>query len=503
MVLFLLPTFAATDVLSRWAPPRLVSIPALLILAALVSVVLFNEIEAFLLWDLRRREVGGAAELSRHRTRLLSSFIAINIFFWFADPTLGLWGGSGGQLLRSLVLVVSAAWLVRGWSRDADVYRRELLSISLRKQLQPFESQLSSALDGRSLSDLTPSEVFLLARVLPEQQRQLAATIYRNVLGDMFRSGRLDSASALLYLQELRDSLNLDEEEHHFAMRELALLEPHLMTQSAKQQLAEDLRAQAAKQAVADLLDVGSPAGSSALDGLTARQRQRLERIRRLSGLDDDEWSGLLDSFFGDRPGHSPMLDRALSALEHLLVSRESLERCSHEDPMLHPLMVAIDLQILSVLSQLLPSLNEALPAAVQARWSRLRQAFHVGLDARLALRGLTMPALSMELDTQSIALDAPWPPVPRLEDVLRELWQDPDPLTAAWSLRCLERHDAAQAEALERQCRLGASASSAVRQLRGDGSDLLGNERSWREMLLADPAARQCTPSALMQRVA
>ena len=502
MVLLSFQAASSVNVLSRWAPPRLISIPALLIFAALVSVVLFNEIEALLLWDLRRRKVAGAVELSRHRTRLLSSFLAINIFFWFADPTLGLWGGSGGQLLRSLVLVVSAAWLLRGWKRTADVYRRELLSISLRKQLQPYESQLRSALDGRSLSDLTASEVFLLARVLPEQHKQVAAAIYRNVLEDLFRSGRLDSASALLYLQELRDSLNLDEQEHHAAMRELALREPHLIVHSAKQQLAEDLRSRAAKEAVADLLDVGSPAGPSSLDGLTARQRQRLEGIRRMSGLDDDEWSGLLASFAGDNPGQSPMLDRAFSALEHLLVSRERLEGCRHEDSLLQPLVVAIDLQILSVLCQLFPAINDDMPLSAQARWWRLRQALHDGLEARLALRGLTVPVLSQSQDPRSIQLASPWPPLPSLGDVLRELWQDPDPATAAWSLRCLERHDVAQAQALERQPRLGASVSGAVRQLRGEADELLRHERSWREMLLSDPAARQCTPAALMQRV-
>jgi len=304
----LLQSFGFTaQVVSRWAPPRLITIPAILVLAALASVVFFNEVESLLRWELRRRKVGGFVELARHRTRLLSSFVAINIFFWFADPTLGLWAGAGGQLVRSLVLIVSAVWLARGWTRNADIYRRELLSISLRKQLKPFEAQLLKVLEGRSLQDLTASEVFLLARVLPEQQKQLAAIIYRNVLEDMFRSGRLDNASALPYLRELRDSLNLDEEEHHSAVQELAMREPHLMANTAKQQLTEDLRTQAAKESVADLFDVVNGAFASSLDGLTERQRRSLERIRLMSGLDDAEWSGILESFVSGAPAQSPL----------------------------------------------------------------------------------------------------------------------------------------------------------------------------------------------------
>lgn len=297
------------EVVSRWAPPRLISIPAILVLAALISVVLFNEIEAFLCWELRRRKVYGARELARHRTRLLSSFAAINIFFWFADPTLGLWAGVGGQLLRSLVLVVSAVWLARGWMRSADLYRRELLSVSLRKQLRPFEPQLVGALEGRSLADLTPSEVFLLARVLPDQQKQLASTMYGGVLEELFRSGRVDGASALIYFRELRDSLGLDDQAHHAAMQELARREPQLVNGTANHQLAEDLRVQAAKEAVADVLDAGRPTDLSFFDGLSSRQREQLERIRCMSGLDDDAWSDLLSCFSVENADQLPLLD--------------------------------------------------------------------------------------------------------------------------------------------------------------------------------------------------
>lgn len=301
--MFLLRAFAITEqIVSRWAPPRLITIPALLVLAALASVVFFNEVESLLCWELRRRHVSGYVDLARHRTRLVSSFVAINIFFWFADPTLGLWSGIGGQLVRSLVLVVTAVWLARGWSRNGDIYRRELLSISLRKQLKPFEAQLLDALDGRSLQELTASEVFLLARVLPGQQKQLAASIYRNVLEDMFRSGRLDVASALTYLQELRHSLGVDEHEHDLAVQELAMHDPRLMANTAKQQWSESLRMQAAKEAVSDLLDAGDGDSFLSLDSLTDRQRQSLLRIRLMTGLDDYEWSTMLKPFVKELP---------------------------------------------------------------------------------------------------------------------------------------------------------------------------------------------------------
>jgi hypothetical protein len=81
-----------------------------------------------------------AAAVAGHRTRLAATFLALNIFFWFADPSLGLLGPRGGQLIRSLVLVVSGMWLYRGWSRDKATYTRESTSASLRKQLADWEA---------------------------------------------------------------------------------------------------------------------------------------------------------------------------------------------------------------------------------------------------------------------------------------------------------------------------------------------------------------------------
>lgn len=85
--------------------PRLVSVPLLLLLGCAASILLFA---------LLRR-----AGLSLHRTRLLATASAIWIFFWFSDPTLGLWNGWPFHALQVLVAVVSLRWLLWGWGREA------------------------------------------------------------------------------------------------------------------------------------------------------------------------------------------------------------------------------------------------------------------------------------------------------------------------------------------------------------------------------------------------
>ncbi|MGB7563480.1 MAG: hypothetical protein WBM08_01890 [Prochlorococcaceae cyanobacterium] len=219
----------ASRALTPWEPPRLISIPLLLVLAGVTSFVLLRELEVLIRNRLITTGLSEAADLARQRTRSLASFLAINIFFWFADPTLGLFAGIGGQIVRSLVLVVSAMALARTWNRSAGTYRRESTSASLRKQLQPLLPQLREALDGRSLEELSPSEVFTLAKVLPAHLKHNNLNLYRQVLEDLWRSSRLDLATSLGQLEELRQALGLQEGDHHTVIRELTGSDPSLL----------------------------------------------------------------------------------------------------------------------------------------------------------------------------------------------------------------------------------------------------------------------------------
>ncbi|HEY9753271.1 MAG TPA: hypothetical protein V6C46_09990 [Coleofasciculaceae cyanobacterium] len=106
--------------------PRLLAVPLLLLLGAFLSERFFCAIQAVFCLCLRRnfrREQ--AQHLAAHRTRLLSTFCAVNFFFAFSDPSLGLASGQVGRIIRSVVLIVSALWLARGWRRDFDTYMGE------------------------------------------------------------------------------------------------------------------------------------------------------------------------------------------------------------------------------------------------------------------------------------------------------------------------------------------------------------------------------------------
>lgn len=166
--------------------PRLISLPLLLVVGGTISVILFNLIEYLIGYNLRRNR-NKYEELAGNRTRLLSSFIAVNIFFWFADPSLGLLGPKVGQIIRSIVLVASGMWLYRGWFRNKLMYQRESMSGNLRKKLNIAFPNFGRLKDGRSLRDLNSDEIYILAKIMPGYVNKVKKNIYREMIMDIFR----------------------------------------------------------------------------------------------------------------------------------------------------------------------------------------------------------------------------------------------------------------------------------------------------------------------------
>jgi hypothetical protein len=384
--------------------PRLLEIPLLLTAAAALSALLFGGFERLLNKLYEHRGLGEPRERAVQRTRLLASFVAINCFFWFVDPFQGALGHELGELLRSLVLVASAISLFRSWGRDQATYRRESASEGLRRQLRELPG-LEDALDGRALEALSPQEVFTLVKAMPAMGRQQGRGIYRDVMAEMLRTGRLDRASALLELQELRQTLQLDESDHHAAVRILASEQPDLLERDHLQRQVDDLRFEAAHEAIEDLLRLaGMPVLE--LERLQPALRERLEHLQQESGLDEAQWSAVLKSF-----GPQGELER--QRLEGLRANwlqevglRMHLSELAVADPLLQPLVHVMALRTES------PRRD---------------------LDARLTAAGLEpLPA----------ALPDVVPAAAELDQAFDLLWRDPDPDTAGWVLMLARERD-------------------------------------------------------------
>ena len=160
------------------------------------SYYLFTYLEKSILKVYEFRGFNDSDYVSKSHTRLLSSFLAINAFFWFVDPSQGLIGVHGGQLIRSIVLVVSSIVLFRSWKRDPATYRRESTSDSLRRQLQSLPD-IEKYLEGRRIDELSSESIYTLAKALPNAIKSKTNEIYKGVVTDLFKSGSLNRAAAL------------------------------------------------------------------------------------------------------------------------------------------------------------------------------------------------------------------------------------------------------------------------------------------------------------------
>lgn len=433
--------------------PRLFTLPALLVLAGCISVAIFSLVERFLSARFgQAMPAERSRELARHRTRLLATFLAVNGFFWFADPSLGALSGLTGQLIRSVVLGVTGMWFYRGWYRERSTYKRESTTNSLRKQLAKLLPDLEHHLEGRSLAELSANEVYTLVKVLPAQVGKTKRQIYGSVLEDLFSSGRLERAESLVQLEELRQSLGLVDEDHYAAIREFAISNPRILDLGQLQLDSRSLRQQAACEALEDLVH-GSDNPRSVLSN--PRQQEVLEKIRCQFGLDHLSWNEILAQF---GPGSSFALaeiEREITALGQQLAARQSLAGAADQEPLLNPLLPVMDRRIGSCYVAIQKTINahkenQSMSAALELLCPYFPPTVLVELHRR------DESLMSPGHDTETPALGA----LPDPADVIDSLWNDPDPDTARWVLWVQSKRSPQRAEALLRQARPdGASA--------------------------------------------
>jgi len=373
--------------------PRLIAIPAGLSLGAWGSVQLFGGLQRLLEKRLGSADPERSRGIAIHRTRLIATLVALNLFFFFKSNVFPVAGLAGERTLQFFVAALTAVWLFRSWYRDEGLYRRESTSDSLRRQLSKLPG-LEQALEGRQLAELSPLEVFTLAKALPVMSLQRARDVYQGVMKDLLRTGRISTATSLLQLDELRRNLNLEEQDHHVVVRKLAAEDRGLITMDGLERQRHNLRQDAAREALHQFLNL---AGLEVLQPqqLSSQQQLQLEQVRKNSGLGDEEWGTVIDEFGPHGELEQERLMERWQRLQRELGLARMLQREADSWPLLSPLARAMADRNRSLQDQ---------------------------LEERFEAAGLPVPA-------------EPTTAEGTLEDALDLLWQDPDPDTAGWVL--------------------------------------------------------------------
>jgi len=202
--------------------PKLVAVPLTFAFFIGMSCLICTKLEKAYKASLRKKDPSISHEQVLHRVFSICTFLAFNIFFIYGGrPEILRLPVFWQFLFQAVVALVSSIWLYQTWGRSSEQYTKESLVDKLRRQLNKLSLDFSQFLDGRSVEQLKPDEVYVLAKTLPGATRQNRLQIYKGVLREAIQAGHVNSASSLDVLKQMRQELDINEEQHYQVLAEL------------------------------------------------------------------------------------------------------------------------------------------------------------------------------------------------------------------------------------------------------------------------------------------
>ena len=171
-------------------------------------------------------------EQAQHTAFTLFTIASFWTFFSYgARPSLNRLPTPLLMAFNALIILVGFLWLYRTLHRTQSQYKRENMANSLRKQLQKMSFD-RSLLEGRSLDELKPDEIYTLVKVLQGVSQQVRLQTYHDVVLDLLRQQAVSAASSFGFCRQLRQELQITDAEHFAAIEAIAATSPELLSSS-------------------------------------------------------------------------------------------------------------------------------------------------------------------------------------------------------------------------------------------------------------------------------
>ena len=204
--------------------PKIIAVPLVIGLAVGLSIMLWSLLEKAYFRLAARWSLPWSHTQLTHHVLTVSAFASINTFYLFGGrPMLSQLSDPAVRAVDIAVVLLSTVWLVRSLRRSWPTYRQESVSGNLRQQLSGLQIDFPKLLDGRDLNQLTPGEVYVLARTLPEFDQTRRLDTYKTVIEELLRNQQLDDPDNNELLAEMRSTLGLSEAEHQQILLDLGL----------------------------------------------------------------------------------------------------------------------------------------------------------------------------------------------------------------------------------------------------------------------------------------
>ncbi|MGI8503465.1 MAG: FHA domain-containing protein [Hassallia sp.] len=305
--------------------PKLIAAPLTLAVFAIASYFLTVGLEKAYRAYLHSKNKYLNEEQVLHAIFVVCVFVSFNVFFMFGGrPNISLLPGWAILGLNGIIIIVSTLWLYRSLTRSRERYSRESLATNLRRQLNKLAVDWSKLLEGRSLQDLIPDEVYVLAKVLPGFKRADRVQVYKGVLREALEEGKVSSAESLEVLKDMRKELNVTDEEHYAVLAELGvedytLLEPQKLRSRETQLRIEGYR-RASELLIQQQIENGRP-----LQEAIERTQKQIIAFRQEYAITTDEHEQVFAEMFHQ---DGPLLQKAevlLAQLQDLAVQGQML----------------------------------------------------------------------------------------------------------------------------------------------------------------------------------
>lgn len=208
----------------------MVAVPLTFTLFVIISCLICRYLEKAFFSNLKGRNPSINHQQALHRFFSLCTFIAFNTFLIYGGrPEILRLPLQVQWLFNALIVVVSTLWLYRTWNRSFELYTQENLADKLRRQLQKLSIDWSGFFKGRSLEQLKPNEIYVLAKVLPGVTQQDRCSIYHGVLIESLEEEHFTPAEIRSSLAQLRHRLNLSDSAHERILNKAIALNPRLI----------------------------------------------------------------------------------------------------------------------------------------------------------------------------------------------------------------------------------------------------------------------------------
>ncbi|MDF5717448.1 MAG: FHA domain-containing protein [Rhizonema sp. NSF051] len=305
--------------------PKLVASPLTLAVFTAASYFSFDLLEKAYKAYLQRQNKYINSEQVLHVLFVLCTFISFNVFFLFGGrPNLNLLPNWVILIFNALVALFSGTWLYHSLERSKERYFRESLVSSLRRQLNKLALDWSKLLEGRSLQDLLPDEVYILGKVLPNFHFSDRVRVYKGVLLETLEKGNIRSAESLSVLKDMRQQLKVTDSEHDSILRELGVEDANLLDPQVKLKSENKLRLDSYQRAIELLLLKSLENGVSQTEIPNVKQKEILI-LRQEYAITTNEHQQLLADIFHQDASVHKTAKSLLTQLHSLAVGEQML----------------------------------------------------------------------------------------------------------------------------------------------------------------------------------